>query len=428
MWLALTLPVARAESAPVADSLAVRVETGVGVDFTNEQFYEDAFIDTTFLQRQLVNTPESRVAGLLSLIVAGTRAQRTTSYELRNIVSLGDKLQRALFELAWRQDYDPTWRWSLDPRFEYRHDRTFDRDLEETRASLGSKLRHTLGTETVAELGALADLLRSSGEGEEFVLDRNALGGFVSLDHFGLTSPEWRLAYRFTGRVFPDSSERDHFEHGWDARIGQTLSGGHTVSMETEGVRRQTVRIVPTSRDNFWDVGAATEGSLRLTSITELRLRVEGEAFRYDIEDSVLFFNYELGRARLDLRRAFEHGLAFALGPRIERLSSKLAPAEAYWEMAGELGLDFFGRSSWLNLTPAAGWREYDALAATVINEVPGVHSSYAFYELAAFVDQALPAALRVRGIGSVRTELHTDSAQNATSAYVSCQLVWSPR
>src|SRR5262245_37641000 len=132
MWLALT-PVARAQIAPDADSLAAHVETGVGVDITNEQFYEDAFIDTTFLDRQLVNSPESRIAGLLALVLAGTRAQRSTSYELRSALSLGDKLQRGLFELAWRQQFDPSWRWSVDPRFEYRHDRTFDRDLEETR-------------------------------------------------------------------------------------------------------------------------------------------------------------------------------------------------------------------------------------------------------------------------------------------------------
>jgi hypothetical protein len=417
-----------AARAAAGDSLAVHVETGVGVDVTNEQFYEDAFVDTTFLGRQLLNTPETRVAGLLSVFIAGTRAERTTGYELRNELNIGDKLQRSLLELDWRQDFDPTWRWSLDPRFEYRHDQTFGRDLEETHASLGSRIRHDLGSETLAELGAAAEVLRSSGEGDEFVLDRNAARGFVSLDHLGMKGADWRLAYRLDGRVFPDSSERDHFEHGWEARIGHTFSGGHTFGLETVGLRRQTIRIVPTSRDNFWDVSGAAEGDVRISGATELRMRVEGEAFRYDVEDSVLFFDYQLGRARLDVRRAFERGLAFAVGPRVERLTSKLDPGEAYWETGAALELEFLGRSSWWNLTPAAGWREYDALPDAVAGEFPGEHSSYAFYELGAFVDQALLSALRLRGLATARTEFHTDPAQNATSVYVSFQLVWSAR
>jgi signal transduction histidine kinase len=48
--------------APGPDSVRVHIEDGAGVDVTNEQFYEDAFVDTTFLGRKLVGTPEARVA------------------------------------------------------------------------------------------------------------------------------------------------------------------------------------------------------------------------------------------------------------------------------------------------------------------------------------------------------------------------------
>ena len=67
--------------------------------------------------------------------------------------------------------------------------------------------------------------MRASGEGSEFLLDRNSAGLSAALDHFGLAGDEWRLGYALTGRVFPDSTERDHVEHGIEGRAHWLGSG-----------------------------------------------------------------------------------------------------------------------------------------------------------------------------------------------------------
>jgi hypothetical protein len=48
--LLLAAGVGRCAGAPGPDTIGVRIETGAGTDITNEQYYEDAFIDTTFLR------------------------------------------------------------------------------------------------------------------------------------------------------------------------------------------------------------------------------------------------------------------------------------------------------------------------------------------------------------------------------------------
>src|SRR5215470_15949858 len=62
----------------LVDTLAVHLETGASTDLTNELYYEDAFVDTTFLGRRLVSTPESNTGALLHAPVVGTRSDRAT--------------------------------------------------------------------------------------------------------------------------------------------------------------------------------------------------------------------------------------------------------------------------------------------------------------------------------------------------------------
>src|SRR5262245_28885185 len=50
------------------DTMRLRFELGASSDFTNEQFYEDAFIDTVALGRRLVGDPESQVAAVFGAI------------------------------------------------------------------------------------------------------------------------------------------------------------------------------------------------------------------------------------------------------------------------------------------------------------------------------------------------------------------------
>jgi hypothetical protein len=424
---ALISGAARGATVPGPDTVGVRVEAGAGTDITNELYYEDAFIDTTFLGRQRVNTPETRYAGMLYTAVQGTRGERRAAYQLQNELSIGDKVQRDALNMSWRDDLAPGWRAVLNPSLEWRHDRTFERDQEEWRGSVRGRVRRSFADDaTIAELGAGGDFVRTSGQGSEFLLDRNAARVSIALDHLGLLGDEWRLGYGLTARVFPDSSMRDHLEHGWEGRWRHAFAAGHSLTLETNGLRRQTTRIVPTSRDNYWEESACIDGEWRATEWWSARLRLEGEALQYDLEDSTVFFDYQIARAGLGPRYESEGRWSLSAGPRAEILSSRLNPSESYREVGGAVEFEVLGSRALWSVTPAAGWRAYDqspTAAASV-----SLHSSYAFYELDLLADQALVDRLRVRVSTSLRYELHTDASQDAGSIYLSMQLRWIAR
>src|SRR5580765_6302825 len=234
------------------DSLRLRVEIGGTTELTNEIFYEDAFVDTTFLGRQQVQTPEVRWAGVAYGGLSGTRGAGATRYDLANELSVGNLLSRETAWLNWRTDLSPDWRLLLGPSFEYRHDRTLDRDMNEWRGTMYARLRREfLVSSRALEFGGRGDVLRADGKGSEFVLDRNAAGADLALEQFAAGGLDWRLGYHFTAREFPDSSERNHFEHAWEARLHSEGERGASWSIETTGERRVTMIEAPTRRDNF---------------------------------------------------------------------------------------------------------------------------------------------------------------------------------
>ena len=427
LLLPLAPPPAAAASLPGPDTLAVHVETGAGAEYSNEIYYEDAFTDTTFLGRHLVDTPEPRYAGVLYALVQGTHGERRGAYQIANELSLGDKVQREALSLGWRDDLTPDWRLALRPSFEWRHDTSFERDQTEWRGSLSGRLRRGFQDDaTGAELGLLADLVRSRGAGSEFLPDRNALRGSLALDHLGLLGDEWRIGYSLATRVFPDSSSRDHYEQGWEGRWRRPLGGGHVLAVETAGRRRVTHHLVTTTRDNFWEETAALAGEIRAADRWSVRARLEGEALQYDLEEPNVYFDYRTARARVGL--AYESPARWTLtaGPRAERLSAPLDPDEAYREIAGTVELEVLGEHALWDVTPAAGWRAYDQSGPDAI--AAGLHSSFAFYELEALVDQPLMARLRLRALIELRYESHRDPSQNAVSIQLSSQLRWEAR
>ncbi|MGH7731100.1 MAG: hypothetical protein ACRENJ_07605, partial [Candidatus Eiseniibacteriota bacterium] len=418
---------ARGDGESGADTLGFRLETGATTDITSEYYYEDAFVDTTFLGRRLVDTPEARFAGVVYASLNGTRGGRRAAYQLQNELSLGNKVQRDVLSLSWRDDLAPDWRLAVAPILEWRHDRTFGRDQREWRGSIRSRVRRSFADGShAAELGAAGDFARTSGQGSEFMLDRDAARAWIALDHLGLLGNEWRLGYRLATRVFPDSSERDHIEHAWEGRVRHLLAGGHALTLELNGQRRQTHRIVATTRDNFWQEEGMAEADLRAADRWGIRLRLEGEAMQYDLQDSTVFFDYQIVRARAAAR--YERGAQWTLaaGPRGEILTNRLNPGEAYREIGGALEFELIGARSLWNVTPAAGWRAYDAPPDGGL--AVSLHSSYAFYGLDAFVDQPLAERLRLRTLASLRYEAHTDPSQDAASVYLSAQLLWSAR
>jgi len=413
--------------AALADTARVRYEAGAGLDFTNEQFYEDLFDSSLVAQRigqQRVSTPETRTAALFDAAFAGTRDGRRARYELRPSASFGDLLQRAGFDGVWRQRFGVWNELVLAPGAEFRHDETFGRDLEESRAGMSARLLRTLSdAATVAEGGMGGEWLHARGAGAEYLPSRNS--GFVSaaLERGALGGPDWRAEYVFRVRTFPDSVERNHLEHGWDARWRRELGGGWALAFDGDGERRGTLRPAPTTRDNFLRNRVAAELSREPFTGWRLRARGEVEEMRYDTEDTTLFENDTATRAWLLFGGSPRSGnWSLSAGPRAE-LESSDDPVESYRELAGRVELEWLRPGTWWTWTPEAGRRRYDLRASAASDAVNALHSSYTFVELGLIGDQRLAGAMRLRAFATGRLERHDDPSQDSRSLYISCEL-----
>jgi hypothetical protein len=403
------------------DSLFWRLEVGASTEYTNEVFYEDAFVDTTFLGRRLEDSPESRVAGVVWLGGRGTRDGGSARWELTNELTAGNRLQRDALAFSYRIDPSPDWRWSVGSHADFRRDRTFDRDLREWRGQVRTRVRRLFPVSFRSlEAGLAGDLLQSDGDGAELVLDRRSVTGSVGLEQSVPGGPDLWLGAATTARAFPDSAERDHWQHRLDARGRWDLPAGHVVSIEGVLDRRVTFRVVPTSRDNFVDARGAVEVEWGGADPWRLRARGDLEVQRYDVEDSTLYFDHHLVRGTLGPRLGSAFGASVWPAARLERLGARLAPGESYTEVAGIVEVEILHGDSWWGLTPAAGRREYDDDPATVAIGLPQIRTAYGFAELTVFGDQRLPMGLRVRTFVTGRLEWHEDASQDSRSLYFS--------
>lgn len=414
--LPLAAPAARADA---GDSLRVRFEIGLSGEVTNERYYE-TFDDSTF-RREPVDDPERRYGGVALLRLDGARHGGSTWFQVTNELLAGDRLTRNVLGALWRSDLTPEDRLSVDPRLEYRRDRTLGRDLDEWRATVAARFRHQfLESFRSLDVALRGELLRADGAGAQYLLDRQAGGVAAGFEQIGITGPEWRLGYRFTARRFPDSTARDHYEHGWEGRLRSDPASSWSWQVETSGERRVTIALAPTSRDNFWQERVDLEVERRGEGVVGLRARLEGEALQYDLPDSSLYFDYRTARLAAGPRFGGDRGWALWAAPRVEALFAPWNPGEEYVEGAVQLELESFAGRAWWSVTPAAGWRSYrdDPVAAALGLE--DLRSSYAFAELAAHGDQPLPGALRLRLNANARLEAHADESQDAASLYFS--------
>src|SRR6185436_64316 len=375
-----------------------------------------SFDDTSF-RRTTVDSPERRYAGVMLAGFDAARQGGTTWYQLINELSVGNRLTRDALGFLWRSDVTPEDRLLADPRFEYRRDRTLGRDLEEWRASAGLRWRRSfLESFRVLELGLRGESMRSSGEGAEFVLDRDAGSFAAALEQAGLSGPEWRAGYRFTTRMFPDSTVRDHFEHGWEGRLRADPASIWAWQVETSGERRVTIDFAPTSRDNFWQERGELEVERRGDGLWGFRGRLEGEALQYDLQDSTLYFNYQTLRLTAGPRLGGLDTWSVWIAPRVELLRSAWSPGEEYVEPALALELETLFAHAWWSVTPAAGWREYGDDPLAEQQGLTSLRSSYGFVELAAFSDQPIGGGVRLRLLANARLEAHEDDSQDASS------------
>jgi hypothetical protein len=246
----------------------------------------------------------------------------------------------------------------------------------------------------------------------------------AAIEHDGTNGSESRAGYLLTGRAFPDSSERDHLEHYVEGRWRWGMPGSQAATLEIASTRRVTLREASTSRDNFWNGEAALEFRGSPAGPIGAVARVGGELFRYDLEDSTIFFDYDVARAQLLLTWERDARWTFGLGPRAEVLGARLNPGEGYQEVGGALEIEFLGAGAWWSVGPAGGWRDYDESEAAGPG-TPSLHSSYGFYELDLVADQPLPGRFRLRALSALRVENHIDPGQNAVSIYATGELRW---
>jgi hypothetical protein len=402
------------------DTLGLRFELGASFDYTNEIYYLDALVDTTFLHRQRFLTPQSRFAGVLLANLDGTRGARTTSYSLLNELSFGDRLRRDAAYGTWRTEIAPSWLLVATPRLEYRWDRTLDRNFEEYVANATVRVRRAWGDgATAGEMGVQGEYLRTTGPGAGLLTDRNAGALLVAVDHASLGGGDWRADYAFRARSFPDSSDRDHLEHEASVRSRWGWGAGHSLTLEAGSTRRTTILVVPTSLDNYWEERVAGDLLIAVGEKWAWPVHVEAEAQQYDVEDSLSYFDYEVIRAQTGWRAIRGLGWTLTAGPRAEWLHAKVSPGESYREVAGYLELELIGARTLWSVIPAAGWRHYIYRGGSGDASIDS-HSPYAFMELDLIADQPVGGGFLLRVAGTGRTEYHTESIEDGASLYFS--------
>ena len=407
--------------AAIRDSSFTRIELGGATEITNEQYFEDTYSDTLFLGRRLSSTPEVRTGAALSL--DHQRAGTDSDWWLRTHLDarLGDKLQRLEAQAQFRSSSDRFWRGLIEPSVSLRSDESFGETRRELRSRLAARLSHrTLDEANTFELAGAGDLARSQATSANYVLDRNAAELTTTWDHaVPFAAMAWRARYTALARAFPDSASRDHYEHR--AEISLEWTGlGASVSGLAQVERRLPQFVVYSTRDDYWAGQAELGGSWRPGPWGAIELALSSEGFRYQLPDSVSFFDYELHRAQLAVRRELPRGFALTAGPLTEWLVAAMAPGERYHEWGLSLDLERSLGRAWWSFSPSAGLREYTAIGE--VAQFSG-HSDYRFLELAVLVDQALPVRCRVRLAATARLEKHDDPSQDARSLYFSVDL-----
>jgi len=404
------------------DTLRMRFEVGGSSDFANEIYYLDSLASPTLAVRQRFEIPEARHAGVVLASLEGTRAARGTHYSLTQEVSLGDLLKRASLAGRWRQAIGSDWRLFAAPRAQYRRDRTLGRDFEEYQASGSARLRRGLDDGDAAiEIGALGDWLRTTGSGTSLLLDRWSAGATASLEQSDFEGTDGRIDYVLRGRVFPDSSVRDHVEHETQGRLRLGWGIAHFAVLDAMLIRRFTVHAAPNSQDNFWEESGALEVVIGSADEVAWPARLALEAVQFDVEDDVLYFDHRRLQGRAGARFQPGRPWTLELGPQVEWLRAPRAPDEDYAEFGGFTEFETISAGSLWSVTPSAGRRHYrSASGAATADPYDVGRSSYQFVQLDVLGDQRLPGAWRARAAGSARWELHDDSVENAASLYFS--------
>lgn len=414
----------RATHASVPDSVAVHFEIGTTTEVSNEQFYESAIDDTTFLGRRLHATPETRVAAVARAEWIRASPDRRLEWSLSPNASIGDKAVRLATTGLLRARPSEQVRYSLEPRFEYQRDESFESNRRDWRASvLGRFRRASLDESSALRLVAGSELVRVADGSDAFLLSGTSARAAIGYSHTPLFGTEWDMEYGAIVRGFRDSTSRDHAEHRFDLTLRDAYGGGHTLAFEAGGDRRVALRDPSNSRDRFVQLRARAEAGLQLGEEWSLRPSIDLEALRYDEPDSLVDFDYRLLGARLETRREIGPAWRISTGPRADWLEAPWSREEEYVDFAWGFEVEHLTAGSWWSITPGLGHREYStepAGPASIDSAAFSPHSSFDYLELTGYLDQALPARLRLRALGTLRAERHSDRDQDSRSLYFS--------
>lgn len=411
-------PASGASARARSDSVHTRIDVGFRTDLSSEMYFEDSFDDTTFRDPLPRSTPEAVHLGVASLewFRAATDRSRETRLSLEG--GVGKRLRWGTLETRWVRPVGAPWRVAIAPRLQMRHDGTFDRDREELRSQLVLQARHRVpGSDRAVHVRAWGDVLRSSGAGSEFVLDRNVTGVGANYERFLGMSGDVQVGYSVDARAFPDSLRRDHLEHRFEISARRDWDSGTRWSGQFSGVRRSARRSVADSRDRFWSSTASAELQSPSWGLLTPAIRFELEDQRYDSPDSLLYFDHLRVRGALTVRLEPIPGWTMELGPGVEKMLTPASPEERYAEAWGGLDMQWLSSAALWSLTPSLGWREYDSGS---VDGFPTPLSSFAYLDASVVLDHSLPGGLRARGFGYVRLERHAERSQDSRSLYFS--------
>jgi hypothetical protein len=312
----------------------------------------------------------------------------------------------------------------LEPRFEYQRDASFGLEHSDWRASLVGRVRRlSLDELGVLRFNAGAEVVRVIEASDPFVLSGTSGRAALGYTRSPLSGPDWDAEYGAVVRSFRDSTNRDHVEQRLAISLREDYAWGNSLGLTVDGVRRDALREVPSTRDRFSQVHALADGSFGPGNGWSLRPELRAEITRYDDPDSLVDFDYDLYGAWLPLRREMGPAWRVSTGPRFELLAAPACPWEEYREFAWTFELEKLTGGAWWSLAPVLGHRDCKTFAA---NEPLGnsltasLHSSFDFVDVTAFLDQPLPGALRTRAMGTLRAERHDDRDHDALSLYFS--------
>ena len=266
-------------------------------DFTNELFYEDAFVDTTFTRPPPAwARPRRATRACCSPTLDGHARSGARPSIARQRAELGDKLQRDVARRrAGGDDLARTGGCSVAPRARVPpRPNLRPRPRGVAGAAVGARARRRwLDGASRAPSSAPAARLPAHAPGRaRSSCSTGSAGRVVDRRWTARRAGRRRVAARLSLRrcaSFPDSTVRDHLEHGWRARAGGTCStAGHARRDRRRRLERRATRAdAPTAATTSGRRRRARGRAGGVGDLVVARSRRRPRRMHYDLEDDI---------------------------------------------------------------------------------------------------------------------------------------------